>query len=160
MRVLLTGAAGFIGFHVSKYLLARADEVSGVDNLNDYYDVTLKQARLSRLTGNKGFEFYKLDIADRESVARLFEAVRPDTVVHLAAQAGVRYSLKNPHAFVDSNLVGFVNILEGCRNAGVKHLVFASSSSVYGANTRVPSSVSSGLRLISTGNSVPSLRKP
>ena len=102
----------------------------------------MKQARLGRLTEKKGFDFYKLDIADRESVARLFEAVRPDTVVHLAAQAGVRYSLKNPHAFVDSNLVGFVNILEGCRNAGVKHLVFASSSSVYGANTRVPFSIS------------------
>ena len=138
MRVLVTGAAGFIGFHTAAALLSRGDEVTGIDNINDYYDVGLKQARLAGLTGHAGFRFRKLDIADREGVARLFAEVRPQRVVHLAAQAGVRYAEKNPHAYADANLVGFLNILEGCRSAAVEHLVFASSSSVYGANTTLP----------------------
>jgi UDP-glucuronate 4-epimerase len=140
-RILVTGAAGFIGMFVSKLLLARGDEVIGLDNLNDYYDPRLKEARLARLATEPGFQFHKLDLADREGVARLFAAARPQSVVHLGAQAGVRYSLTNPTAYVDANLVGFANILEGCRQTGVAHLVFASSSSVYGANTKVPFSV-------------------
>lgn len=136
--ILVTGAAGFIGFHLCKYLIERGENVIGIDNLNDYYDVTLKQARLAQLENQKNFQFYKLDIADRKAIAELFASTKPDRVVHLAAQPGVRYSLKNPHAYVDSNLVGFVNILEGCRHCNVKHLVFASSSSVYGANTKMP----------------------
>ncbi len=142
MKVLVTGAAGFIGFHLSKKLVERGDELVGIDNLNDYYDVSLKQARLEQLTPCPNFQFQKLDIADREAMTDLFATVAPDVVVNLAAQAGVRYSLENPHAYADSNLVGFVNVLEGCRRAGVKHLVFASSSSVYGANTELPWSVS------------------
>ncbi len=138
MKVLVTGAAGFIGFHVSKCLLARGDDLIGLDNLNDYYDVSLKEARLEQLANEPGFRFHRLDVADRTGMAGLFARERPDAVVHLAAQAGVRHSLRNPHAYVDANLVGFVNILEGCRQAGTRHLVFASSSSVYGANTRVP----------------------
>jgi len=138
MKVLVTGCAGFIGMHVCERLLARGDEIVGVDNLNDYYDVTLKQARLARLQQHPGFRFARLDIADRPGIASLFEQARPDAVINLAAQAGVRYSLQNPHAYVDSNLVGFVNLLEGCRHTGVKHLVYASSSSVYGGNTRMP----------------------
>lgn len=138
MKVLVTGAAGFIGMHVSERLLARGDEVVGLDNLNDYYDVRLKEARLARLTGRAGFRFVRLDVADTTAVATLFANEKFDRVVHLAAQAGVRYSLTNPHAYVQSNLVGFVNILEGCRNAGVQHLVYASSSSVYGGNAKVP----------------------
>lgn len=141
MRILVTGAAGFIGFHLSCRLLARGDEVLGIDNLNDYYDVTLKEARLAQLRGHPRFTFQRLDITDRHGVAQLFAASPPDAVVHLAAQAGVRYSLENPAAYVDANLVGFGNILEGCRHAAVDHLVFASSSSVYGANTKVPFSV-------------------
>jgi UDP-glucuronate 4-epimerase len=141
MKILVTGAAGFIGSALSLRLLARGDEVVGVDNLNDYYDVTLKEARLARLTGQKGFSFHKLDVADRPAMVELFKNERPQRVVHLAAQAGVRYSLTNPHAYVDANLVGFVNILEGCRHNGIEHLVYASSSSVYGANTRMPFSV-------------------
>jgi UDP-glucuronate 4-epimerase len=141
MKVLVTGAAGFIGFHVSQALLRRGQQVVGLDNLNAYYDVTLKQARLAQLFGVPGFQFYKLDVAARDDLAEFFEHVQPDAVVHLAAQAGVRYSLHNAAAYVDSNLVGFANILEGCRQLGVQHLVFASSSSVYGANTRVPFSV-------------------
>ncbi|MCG3144614.1 MAG: UDP-N-acetylglucosamine 4-epimerase [Gammaproteobacteria bacterium] len=141
MKILVTGAAGFIGSALSLRLLARGDEVVGVDNLNDYYDVTLKEARLARLTGQKGFSSHKLDVADRPAMAELFKNERPQRVVHLAAQAGVRYSLTNPHAYVDANLVGFVNILEGCRHNGIEHLVYASSSSVYGANTRMPFSV-------------------
>ena len=137
-RVLVTGAAGFIGMFVAQRLLARGDEVLGLDNLNDYYDPALKTARLQQLEGNAGFSFTKLDIADRSGISQLFERERPNLVVHLAAQAGVRYSLENPAAYIDSNLVGFGNILEGCRQTAVQHLVFASSSSVYGANTKVP----------------------
>jgi UDP-glucuronate 4-epimerase len=138
MKVLVTGAAGFIGMHVAQTLLARGDSVVGLDNLNDYYDVRLKEARLARLTPNAGFCFVKCDVADREAMPPLFESERFDRVVHLAAQAGVRYSLQNPHAYVDSNLVGFMNILEGCRHTKVAHLAYASSSSVYGGNTRLP----------------------
>lgn len=141
MKVLVTGAAGFIGFHVSRYLLERGDEVVGVDNLNDYYEVSLKQARLAQLSNFAGFKFIKLDISDRVLMADLFAADAFDRVVHLAAQAGVRYSLENPHAYADSNLVGFLNVLEGCRHSAVKHLVYASSSSVYGANETMPFSV-------------------
>jgi UDP-glucuronate 4-epimerase len=141
MRILVTGAAGFIGFHLSQRLLERGDEVYGVDNLNDYYDVRLKQARLAQLEGRPGFTFQKLDLADRAAVPELFQRVRPQRVVHLAAQAGVRYSLTNPHAYVDANLVAFVNMLEGCRHHGVEHLTYASSSSVYGANTTMPFSI-------------------
>lgn len=138
MKVLVTGAAGFIGMHVCERLLARGDEVVGVDNLNDYYDVTLKQTRLARLVQQRNFRDVRLDIADRAGMAELFAGERPQRVINLAAQAGVRYSLKNPHAYVDSNLVGFANLLEGCRQVDCKHLVFASSSSVYGGNTRMP----------------------
>ena len=134
---LVTGAAGFIGFHTAKRLLERGDAVVGLDNLNDYYDVSLKEARLALLV-HPNFRFVKLDLADRVGMASLFEAETFDAVIHLAAQPGVRYSLKNPHAYVDSNLVGFVNVLEGCRHAKVPHLVYASSSSVYGANKEVP----------------------
>jgi UDP-glucuronate 4-epimerase len=138
MKVLVTGAAGFIGMHVCERLLARGDEVVGVDNLNDYYDVALKEARLARLTPDPRFRFFRLDIADREGIAALFATERPQRVVNLAAQAGVRYSLENPHSYVDSNVVGFVNILEGCRHNGVEHFVYASSSSIYGGNERMP----------------------
>lgn len=141
MKILVTGAAGFIGFHTAKALLDRGDAVVGLDNLNDYYDVTLKKARLGQIEGRNGFQFVKADLADRGAIADLFEREKFDRVIHLAAQAGVRYSLENPHAYVDSNLVGFTNILEGCRHGGVGHLVFASSSSVYGANTSMPFSV-------------------
>jgi len=140
-NILVTGAAGFIGFHLSQHLLTRGDWVIGLDNLNDYYDVSLKQDRLNQLCQHTAFKFCKLDLADREGMAQLFTDEGFDVVVNLAAQAGVRYSLENPHVYVDSNLVGFVNILEGCRHSQVKHLVFASSSSVYGANTRMPFSV-------------------
>jgi UDP-glucuronate 4-epimerase len=138
MKVLVTGAAGFIGMHVCERLLARGDDVVGVDNLNDYYDVALKEARLARLSPNPRFQLSRLDIADREGIAALFAAERPQRVINLAAQAGVRYSLQNPHAYVDSNVVGFVNILEGCRQSGVEHFVYASSSSIYGGNERMP----------------------
>ncbi|GAB2179878.1 NAD-dependent epimerase [Denitratisoma sp. agr-D3] len=138
MKILVTGAAGFIGMHVCERLLARGDLVVGVDNLNDYYDVALKEARLDRLRPAPGFAFHRLDIADRAGMADLFAQERPERVIHLAAQAGVRYSLKNPHAYADSNLIGFVNVLEGCRHNGVAHLVYASSSSVYGGNTKLP----------------------
>jgi UDP-glucuronate 4-epimerase len=141
MKILLTGVAGFIGYHVAERLLARGDEVIGLDNLNDYYDVRLKEARLARLSGRPGFAFHRLNVADRAGLEALFRDARPQRVVHLAAQAGVRYSLQNPHAYVESNLVGFLHILEGCRHQGVEHLVYASSSSVYGANTRMPFSV-------------------
>jgi UDP-glucuronate 4-epimerase len=138
MTILVTGAAGFIGYHVAERLLARGDAVVGLDNLNAYYDVSLKEARLARLTARPGFRFAKLDLADREGMAAMFSHARPERVVHLAAQAGVRYSIENPHAYVESNLAGFANILEGCRHNGVGHLVYASSSSVYGGNTRMP----------------------
>ena len=138
MKVLLTGAAGFIGMHVAQRLLARGDEVVGLDNLNDYYEVSLKEARLARLTPQPGFRFVKMSVEDRDGMAQLFAAERFDRVVHLAAQAGVRYSLQNPNAYIDANIVGFMNILEGCRHAGVQHLVYASSSSVYGGNTKMP----------------------
>ena len=140
-KFLVTGAAGFIGFHVSRRLLDRGDEVVGLDNLNDYYDVRLKHARLAQLQGQPQFRFVKAELADREAMQQVFAGDRPEVVIHLAAQAGVRYSLENPHAYVDSNLVGFMNILEGCRHHGVRHLAYASSSSVYGANTRMPFSV-------------------
>jgi UDP-glucuronate 4-epimerase len=142
MSILVTGAAGFIGFHVAKRLLANGEEVVGIDNLNDYYDVSLKRTRLAQLEGSRAFRFQKVDIADRHLLADLFKTVRPQRVVHLAAQAGVRYSITNPHAYTDSNLTGFVNVLEGCRHNNVEHLVYASSSSVYGASKQVPFSVS------------------
>ena len=138
MKILVTGAAGFIGAATARRLLARGDEVVGLDNLNDYYEVSLKQARLATLDGQAGFRFIEGDVADREGMARLFAAANFDKVIHLAAQAGVRYSIQNPHAYVDSNLVGFVNVLEGCRHHQVRHLVYASSSSVYGGNTKMP----------------------
>ena len=141
MRVLVTGAAGFIGYHTAKALLARGDEVIGLDNLNTYYDVRLKEARLGQLQSTPGFSFHKLDLADRAGVERLFGEARPQRVIHLAAQAGVRYGMENPHAYVDANIVGTLHVLEGCRYHGVEHLVFASSSSVYGANTTMPFSV-------------------
>jgi UDP-glucuronate 4-epimerase len=141
MKILVTGAAGFIGFHVAQYLLGRGDEVIGLDNLNDYYDVRLKRARLEQLQGRAGFHFQELDLADRDGMDGLFRQNRPQRVIHLAAQAGVRYSLTNPQAYIASNLVGFTEILEGCRHHGVEHLVYASSSSVYGANTQLPFSV-------------------
>ncbi len=145
MKVLVTGAAGFIGMHVSQILLARGDQVVGLDNLNDYYDPKLKHARLARLNGHPGFEFVQMDVADRTGIAALFERHRFDRVVHLAAQAGVRYSLVNPHAYIDANIVGFTNILEGCRHTGVQHLAYASSSSVYGGNTHMPFSEHHGV---------------
>ncbi len=138
MKFLLTGAAGFIGMNTALRLLGRGDEVLGLDNLNDYYDVNLKLSRLARLTAHPSFRFLKLDVADRTGVARLLSSEHFDCVIHLAAQAGVRYSLRNPNAYVDSNLVGFTQILEGCRHGGVKHLVYASSSSVYGGNRKLP----------------------
>lgn len=136
--ILVTGAAGFIGFHAAKRLLDRGDAVVGLDNLNDYYDVSLKEARLARLTAHSNFRFAKLDVADREGMKALFETESFETVIHLAAQAGVRYSIDHPETYIDSNLVGFGNILEGCRAKKSAHLVYASSSSVYGANKDVP----------------------
>ena len=141
MRILVTGAAGFIGFHVTSRLLGRGDEVIGLDNVNDYYDPTLKLARLAHFEDHANYTDVRLDIADRDGIEALFAKHRPQRVVHLAAQAGVRYSLKNAHAYVESNLVGFINILEACRHSDVGHLVYASSSSVYGANTTLPFSV-------------------
>jgi len=141
MKYLITGAAGFIGFHLSKRLLGQGNSIIGVDNLNEYYDVNLKESRLNELKGDPEFTFHKLDLVDRKGIKKLFSENNVDYVVNLAAQAGIRYSLENPHAYVDSNIVGFLNILEGCRNNDIKHLVFASSSSVYGANTMMPFSV-------------------
>jgi UDP-glucuronate 4-epimerase len=141
MKILVTGAAGFIGMHVAQLLLDRGDNVVGVDNLNDYYDPRLKLARLDRLKGRANFKFVRLDISDRVAVEDLFSAERFDRVINLAAQPGVRYSLKNPYAYIQTNLVGFGNLLEGCRHNGVQHFVYASSSSVYGANTHMPFSV-------------------
>ena len=144
MRILVTGCAGFIGMHVSERLLAAGHEVVGLDNMNAYYDPALKQARLARLLPHAGFRFERLDLADRDGMARVFADGRFERVVHLAAQAGVRYSLQNPHAYSDSNLVGFLNVLEGCRHAHCPHLVYASSSSVYGANRKLPFSEHDG----------------
>src|SRR5688572_4133715 len=138
MKILLTGAAGFIGSTTTHRLLARGDHVVGLDNLNDYYSVQLKQDRLERLTPQPGFRFVQMDVADRGGMEKLFAEEKFDRVIHLAAQAGVRYSLKNPQAYVDANVVGFMNILEGCRHSAVQHLVYASSSSVYGGNTKMP----------------------
>lgn len=140
-KILVTGAAGFIGFHLCRRLLARGEEVVGLDNLNDYYDVNLKLNRLKQITMERSFKPVRLDLAERDGIAALFREEKFDVVVNLAAQAGVRYSLKNPYSYIDSNINGFLNILEGCRHNGVKHLVFASSSSVYGANTKMPFSV-------------------
>jgi len=140
-KILVTGAAGFIGFHLCRRLLARGEEVVGLDNLNDYYDVNLKLSRLKHITMERSFKPVRLDLAERDGIATLFREEKFDVVVNLAAQAGVRYSLKNPYSYIDSNISGFLNILEGCRHNGVKHLVFASSSSVYGANTKMPFSV-------------------
>jgi UDP-glucuronate 4-epimerase len=138
MHILLTGAAGFIGMHTAQRLLARGDAVTGIDNLNSYYDPALKQARLGQLQALPGFSFERLDVADRSGMEALFARQRFDAVVHLAAQAGVRYSITNPHAYLESNLTGFGHVLEGCRAQGLQHLVYASSSSVYGGNTKMP----------------------
>ena len=140
-NVLVTGVAGFIGFHLAKRLLKDGYQVVGIDNINPYYEVTLKEARLGKLKNESAFSFYKLDLSDRKQLGDVFDGMEFDVVVNMAAQAGVRYSIENPYAYVDSNLVGFVNLLECCRHQQVKHLVFASSSSVYGANTRMPFSV-------------------
>jgi UDP-glucuronate 4-epimerase len=137
-KILVTGAAGFVGFHLCQQLLTQNNTIIGIDNLNDYYDVNLKQARLQQLLPQANFQFFPLDISDRSNIAELFTRHQPEIVVNLAAQAGVRYSLTNPHAYADSNLVGFINILEGCRHHEVRHLVYASSSSVYGANKKIP----------------------
>lgn len=144
MKILVTGAAGFIGFHTARALLDRGDTVVGIDNLNSYYDVRLKQARLDEIDGRNGFRFEKIDIADRAAMAKLFDAEKFDRVVHLAAQAGVRHSIENPHAYIEANIQGFLNILEGCRSTAVGHCVFASSSSVYGANSKLPFSERDG----------------
>ena len=141
MKILVTGTAGFIGNALAIRLLARGDEVIGIDNLNDYYDVTLKQARLARVQDHKNFTDVRINIEDRAAMAATFKKYQPHKVVNLAAQAGVRYSLQNPHAYIESNILGFTNILEGCRHNGVEHLVYASSSSVYGSNTHMPFSV-------------------
>jgi UDP-glucuronate 4-epimerase len=141
MKILVTGAAGFIGFHVSQGLLARGDEVVGLDNMNDYYDPRLKASRLEILQTYKNFRFVKLDLVDRQGIDALFSAEKFPRVIHLAAQAGVRYSLQNPHIYVDSNVTGFLHILEGCRHYGIEHLVYASTSSVYGSNTKMPFAV-------------------
>ncbi len=140
-KILVTGAAGFIGYHLSTRLLARGDQVIGLDNINDYYDPQLKLSRLAQLEITPGFRMVRCGLEDREAVEQLFRSEHFDTVINLGAQAGVRYSLQNPHAYISSNIVGFMNILEGCRHSGVKHLVYASSSSVYGANTQMPFSV-------------------
>ena len=138
MKIMVTGAAGFIGMHTSLRLLARGDQVIGIDNLNNYYDVSLKEARLQKLAQHPGFSFFKIDVADAAGMKALFAKEKPQRVIHLAAQAGVRYSLSDPQAYINSNVVGFTNILEGCRHNEVEHLTYASSSSVYGGNTKLP----------------------
>ena len=138
MKVLLTGAAGFIGMHCAERLLARGDTVVGIDNFNDYYEVSLKEARLARIAGHSNFSMHRISVEDREAMAALFASETPARVIHLAAQAGVRYSIENPHAYIDANIQGFMNILEGCRSNAVAHLVYASSSSVYGGNEQLP----------------------
>ena len=138
-KILVTGCAGFIGYHLTEQLIARGDEVIGIDNLNDYYDVTLKQARLARIRDK--ITFHQMNLEDRQGIEEIFARYSPEKVVNLAAQAGVRYSIDNPRAYIDSNIVGFANILEGCRHHQVQHLVYASSSSVYGANKKLPFSV-------------------
>ena len=143
--VLVTGSAGFIGFHTALRLLARGEQVVGLDNMNSYYDVALKEARLAQLTAHPNYRHHHLDLADREGMAALFAEHRPDRVVHLGAQAGIRYSVENPETYVDSNIVGFLSVLQGCRDAGVDHLVFASTSSAYGANGALPYSVKQGV---------------
>jgi UDP-glucuronate 4-epimerase len=140
-KILVTGAAGFIGSHTSERLLARGDEVVGFDNVNNYYDPTLKEARLRRIAGHAGFRLVRGELQDRQAVEALFKAERFDKVIHLAAQAGVRYSLTNPHTYIESNITGFLHVLEGCRHFGVAHLTYASSSSVYGSNTAMPFSI-------------------
>lgn len=145
MRILVTGAAGFIGSTTAHKLLDRGDDVVGVDNLNDYYDVTLKQARLNRLRERDGFDFHKVDIADKQAFDSAYKAAKPDRIVHLAAQAGVRYSLENPYAYIEANVTGFLNILEAARHFGSQHLVYASTSSVYGAHTNMPFSIHDGV---------------
>jgi UDP-glucuronate 4-epimerase len=145
MRILITGAAGFIGSTTAHVLLDRGDEVVGIDNLNDYYDVTLKEARLQRLQAREGFTFAKVDIADREGFEVVYKTHAPDRIIHLAAQAGVRYSLENPQAYVDANVTGFLNVLEAARHLGTEHLVYASTSSVYGAHENMPFSVHDGV---------------
>ena len=141
MKILVTGAAGFIGFHTAKQLLERGDTVVGLDNFNDYYDVKLKEARAAVLDNYDAFTMVRIDLADRSAMEALFAKEKFDKVINLAAQAGVRYSIENPHSYIDSNIVGFLNILEGCRHNDVQHLTYASSSSVYGANTTMPFSV-------------------
>ena len=141
MKILVTGAAGFIGCFTAKQLLDRGETVVGLDNFNDYYDVSLKEARAAILDGYDNFSMVRIDLADREAMDALFDKEKFDKVVHLAAQAGVRYSLENPHSYIDSNIVGTLHILEGCRHKEVQHLVYASSSSVYGANTTMPFSI-------------------
>ena len=145
MRILVTGAAGFIGSTTAHKLLDRGDDVVGVDNLNDYYDVTLKQARLNRLRERDGFDFHKVDIADKQAFDSAYKAAKPDRIVHLAAQAGVRYSLENPYAYIEANVTGFLNVLEAARHFGSQHLVYASTSSVYGAHTNMPFSIHDGV---------------
>jgi UDP-glucuronate 4-epimerase len=145
MRILVTGAAGFIGSTTAHRLLDRGDDVVGVDNLNDYYDVTLKQARLNRLRERDGFHFHKVDIADKQAFDSAYKAAKPDRIVHLAAQAGVRYSLENPYAYIEANVTGFLNVLEAARHFGSQHLVYASTSSVYGAHTNMPFSIHDGV---------------
>ena len=141
MKVIVTGSAGFIGFHLCKKLLDRGDEVYGIDNLNDYYDINLKKARIDNLSNHKNFHFEKLDISNKKSINNLFKKIQPKKVINLAAQAGVRYSISNPYVYMDSNLVGFLNILEACRHNEVEGFIYASSSSVYGKNSKIPSSV-------------------
>ncbi|MGD8417636.1 MAG: GDP-mannose 4,6-dehydratase, partial [Pseudomonadales bacterium] len=141
MKILVTGAAGFIGFHLSRRLISEGREVVGIDNLNDYYDVNLKEARLAQLAELPGYSHHRIDIADAEAMRRVLAAEKPERIVHLAAQAGVRYSLENPYAYIDANINGFLNVLEGVRNIGTEHLVFASTSSVYGNHTNMPFSV-------------------